>query len=395
MRIFWASLSEKDQRRYAAIEACKFKHGIEYVSTLFRTSPKTINRGCKELYDPTAMSQKAVRCPGGGRKLIIETRLQINDAFLEVLADHTAGSPMKENLKWTNLKRDEIVGKLFDKGYDISAPIVDQLFKKHDFRKRKIFKGIAGGSSKFRDKQFRKIYRLIKLYHHNGNPIISMDTKKKEYLGDLYRDGKLYTRETIYAFDHDFPSLAQGIIIPHALFDVFLNIGYVQLGNSHDTSEFACDSIKYWWHNHGNKNYPKAKTILLLCDCGGSNSARFYIFKQELQKLVNEIGIKIKIAHYPPYCSKYNPIEHRLFPHVTRACEGVLFTSAKLVRELINKTKTKKGLKVFANIMDKVYLTARKASKEFYDNTPIKFDKVLPQWNYAAIPKCTSKQLKW
>jgi hypothetical protein len=391
MRIFWSSLSEKDRRRYAAIEACKLRHGIGYVSSLFGTSPKSINRGRKELCEPTSMSQKRIRSSGGGRKPIIETRPKINDAFLEVLADHTAGSPMKEDLKWTNLKRDEIVEKLSDKGYDISVPIVNQLFKKHDFRKRKMFKGIAGGSNKFRDKQFRKIHRLIKLHHRNGNPVISMDTKKKEYLGTLYRDGKLYTRETIYAFDHDFPSLAQGIIIPHALFDVFLNTGYIQLGTSHDTSEFACDSIKYWWNNHGKKNYRKAKTILLLCDCGGSNSARHYIFKQELQTLANEIGIKIKIAHYPPYCSKYNPIEHRLFPHVTRACEGVLFTSVKLVRELINNTKTKKGLKVFTNIMDKVYKTARKASKEFYDNTPIKCDKVLPQWNYTAIPNCTSK----
>ncbi len=394
MRIFWVSLSEKDRRRYAAIEACKLKHGIKYVSSLFRTSPKTINRGQKEFSEPTVMSQKRIRSHGGGRKLIIETRPKINDAFLEVLTDHTAGSPMKENLKWTNLKRNEIVTRLFDKGYAISAPIVNQLFKKHNFRKRKIFKRIAGGSSKFRDKQFRKIYRLIKLHNRNGNPVISMDTKKKEHLGNLYREGKLYTRETIYAFDHDFPSLAQGVVIPHALFDIFLNIGYIQLGTSHDTSEFACDGIKYWWNNHGNKNYPNAKTILLLCDCGGSNNARYYIFKQELQKLANEIGIKIKIAHYPPYCSKYNPIEHRLFPHVTRACEGVLFTSTKLIRELINNTKTKKGLKVFTNIMDKVYLTAKKASKIFYDNTPIKFDKVMPQWNYTAIPNCTTKYEK-
>ncbi|MBD2770922.1 ISAzo13 family transposase [Iningainema sp. BLCCT55] len=136
-------------------------------------------------------------------------------------------------------------------------------------------------------------------------------------MGNLYREGSAYTTEPIEVFDHDFPSLATGVAIPHGLYDLNDNIGYVQIGKSHDTSEFACDSIRYWWNHYGKNRYPLATSILLLCDGGGSNSSRYYVFKEALQALVDEIGISICIAHYPPYISKYNPIEHRLFPHLS------------------------------------------------------------------------------
>ncbi len=155
-------------------------------------------------------------------------------------------------------------------------------------------------------------------------------------------------------YDHDFPSLAEGVAIPHGLYDIFRNIGYVTIGTSHDTVEFAMDCIRGWWQTYGHYNYPTATSILLLCDCGGSNNARYYIFKEALQNLVNELGIEIRVAHYPPYTSKYNPIEHRLFPHVTRVCQGVIFESVEIVRDLVASTNTKTGLKVFASIIDKV-----------------------------------------
>ena len=175
----------------------------------------------------------------------------------------------------------------------------------------------------------------------------------------LYRDGHLYTREELHTFDHDFPSLADGVIIPHSIYDLQLNTGYIQLGTSHDTTEFACDSLRHWWYTYGR---PTATSILVLCDGGGSNSSRYYIFKQDLQALADEIGVEIRIAHYPPYCSKYNPIEHRMFPHVTRACQGVIFTTIEIVKELMEKTHTEPGLKVFVHIMDQVYQTGRKVA---------------------------------
>ena len=239
---------------------------------------------------------------------------------------------------------------------------------------------------KFRNEQFENIVRLRDVYIAQGNPVISMDTKKKEYLGHFYRDGHAYTQQTLLAFDHDFNSFAEGIIIPHGLYDVLHNKGYINLGTSKDTSEFACDSLRNWWYNQGRYDYPLATALLLLCDGGGSNNAQHYIFKSDLQQLADEIGIAIRVAHYPPYTSKYNPIEHRLFPHVTRACQGVLFKSVELVKQLMECTRTQPGLRVTVQIIDKIYQTGRKVADEFKQNIPIVFDEHLPHWNYQAVP---------
>ncbi len=170
------------------------------------------------------------------------------------------------------------------------------------------------------------------------------------------------------------------------MYDINRNVGYITLGVSHDTSEFACECIRQWWLEHGQALYKGSTDLLLLCDCGGSNNARYYIFKEDLQKLSEELKIKIRIAHYPPYTSKYNPIEHRLFPHVTRACKGVIFKSVELVNNLMAKTKTSTGLKVFTSILKKTFKTGRKVADDFKENMRIKFDEFLPQWNYVAVP---------
>ena len=199
----------------------------------------------------------------------------------------------------------------------------------------------------------------------------------------------MYTTEEIQVFDHDWKSLAQGVAIPHGLYDLTLNVGYIQIGTSHDTGEFACDSIRYWWQQYGSVHYGSASSILLLCDGGGSNSSRQYLFKQDLQALVNELGIETRIAHYPPYTSKYNPIEHRLFPHLTRVCQGVIFDSVEMVKDLMAKAKTQTGLKVFTTILEQVYETGRKVTQDFKQTMEIVFDDYLPQWNYTAKPQAS------
>lgn len=200
----------------------------------------------------------------------------------------------------------------------------------------------------------------------------------------------MYTQdEAISVFDHDWKSLATGVAIPHGLYDLKRNVGYLHIGTSHDTSEFACDAIRDWWYQHGQHDYPTATAMLLLCDGGGSNSSRQYLFKRDLQTLVNELGIEIRIAHYPPYSSKYNPIEHRLFPHLTRVCQGVIFEQVEIVRDLMQKAKTQTGLMVFATILDKVYTTGRQVTQDFKQNMPIVFDEDLPRWNYTAKPQAT------
>jgi hypothetical protein len=205
-------------------------------------------------------------------------------------------------------------------------------------------------------------------------------------IGNFYRPEKLLSTEPVSVNDHDFPSLGTGKIVPHGLYDIYNNIGYITLGISRDTSEFGCACIRNWWTAHGKSEFLGATGILLLCDCGGSNNARYYIFKEDLQKLADELNIEIRIAHYPPYTSKYNPIEHRLFSHITRACEGVVFKSIEIVNELMSKTKTSAGLKVFTSVLDKIFETGRKTADGFKENMKIQFDEFLPKWNYVAIP---------
>ena len=164
------------------------------------------------------------------------------------------------------------------------------------------------------------------------------------------------------------------------------NLGHITLGLSHDTSQFACDSFRLWWRRHGQHSYPKAKSILLLCDAGGSNSCRHYIFKEDLQRLVNQIGVPIRVAHYPPHCSKYNPIDHRLFCHVTRAWSGVIFRTLDIVTECLRRVWTSTGLKVTYAVLDKTYETKRRASDDFLAAFPIQVSDILPDWNYTAVP---------
>jgi len=391
MRHFSHSLNEKDRRRFAGWEALRFgPGGRSYIARVLGCSRNTISKGAREVSDlSTREVEQRIRIKGGGRKRYPVTWGPVLDEkFLTVLREHTAGDPMDETVRWTNLTPGEIVQALRSEyGLAVSKFVVYQLLKKHNYRRRKAQKKISLKQEiKHRDEQFENIARLKAEFKAAGNPIVSMDTKKKEYLGNFYREGRLYTLSELHTYDHDFHSYAEGVIIPHSLYDLQFNVGYIQLGTSHDTSEFAADSFRLWWTTYGRHLYPKATAILVLCDGGGSNSTRQHLFKQDLQALADELGLEIRIAHYPPYCSKYNPIEHRLFPHVTRACQGVIFTSIELVQELMEKTSTTTGLKAFVHIIDKVYETGRKVAADFKETMRIVFDEFLSQWNYRAMP---------
>jgi hypothetical protein len=391
MRHFYNSLDEKARRRYAGIEALKLGlGGRNYMARVLGCSRRMVTKGAKEVSGLSGQETEArIRAEGGGRKPYTQHWADIDEKFLLVLHEHTAGDPMDAKVRWTDLTPGEIMGALReDHGIRVSQWVVRQLLKKHDYRRRKAQKKCTMKQAiPHRNEQFENIARLTAEYQAAGNPILSMDTKKKEYLGNFYREGHLYTLEPVLTNDHDFSSGAAGIIIPHSLYDEQLQIGYIQLGTSHDTSEFACDSLRHWWSTYGRYRYPHATSILIKCDGGGSNDARHFLFKQDLQALADEIGVEIRIAHYPPYCSKYNPIEHRLFPHVTRACQGVVFTSLELVKELMEKTHTETGLKAIVHIIDKVYETGRKVAEDFKETIRIVFDEVLPKWNYRAVPR--------
>jgi Rhodopirellula transposase DDE domain len=293
---------------------------------------------------------------------------------------------MRGDIKWTNLSRRQIAERMGALGTPVSRDVVSQLLRQHGYRRRKAQKKKTMGHHRDRNAQFEKIARLRKKYLKAGLPVISIDTKKKELLGDFYREGRIDAQAMIETNDHDFSSTGSGVVIPHGVYDVGRNRGFLHLNTSHDTSELACDSIAAWWDEHGRVEYPGAKKILVLCDGGGSNSATRYVFKEELQKLALRLGVEIRVAHYPPYCSKYNPIEHRLFPHVTRACRGVIFRTLETARYYMAKASTQAGLTVTVTMLEKVYETGRKCAEGFKESMTIAFDKVLPKWNYRAIP---------
>ena len=310
----------------------------------------------------------------------------LEDNFIEVVSDHTAGDPMREDVVWTYLSSTEIADALARLGTPVCPDTVRGLLDEFGFAKRQAEKTRIMREVPFRNEQFENIARLKNQYLDSPNPIISMDTKKKEHLGDFFRAGRGYFTGPNATFDHDFSSFAEGVVIPHGLYDVRRNVGHLTLGTSHETSQFACDSFRLWWRRYGASAYPDATSILLLCDGGGSNNCRHYIFKEDLQRLVNRIEIPIRVAHYPPYCSQYNPIEHRMFPHVTRAWSGVVFRALDLVKRCAQRVWTSRGLRITVSVIDKAYQLGRRASDRFLSSLPIILDDWLPDWNYTVVP---------
>jgi hypothetical protein len=312
---------------------------------------------------------------------------QLVENFQAILQEHTAGSPVAEEVIWTDLTAADLAAHLKVYGTPVSVHIVEQLLDAQAYHRRKAQKDLPLDEHQDRDAQFQNIARLKQECLSGDNPLLSIDTKKRELLGTFYRAGRLLTTQTQRAFDHDFPSYADGVVIPHGLYDLRLNRGYLHLGTSHDTSAFACDCLEDWWWRFGQALYPRAQSLLLLCDGGGSNSANTYLFKADLQQWVNRTGLEVRVAHYPPYTSKYNPIEHRLFCHVHRACQGVLFRSLAVVKQLMAKTQTRTGLRVVVDIVDKVYETGRKVAASVKEALHLIRDNFLPKWNYRLLPQ--------
>jgi hypothetical protein len=310
----------------------------------------------------------------------------LDEAFAALIRDYTAGDPMRPGVRWTNLSLRRIRADLIGRGFRVGVKSVARLLRRFHFGRRQAQKKLSAKRHPQRDRQFRKIERLRAEYEASANPIISVDTKKKEFVGNLHREGHLYTQETIQTLDHDFPALADGVVYPHGIYDTKRNAGHINLGMSRDTSRFACDSILRWWEKHGRAAYPRATSILLLCDGGGSNSSRRYIFKYHLERLADLLQVEIRVAHYPPGCSKYDPIEHRFFPHVTRACQGVIFTTIGLVQKKMAEARTEKGLRTTVEVLHGEYPTGEKVPAGYKKSMRIVFDDDLLAWNYRAVP---------
>lgn len=294
---------------------------------------------------------------------------------------------MREGVLWTNLSLRELQRRLIAMGTPASRRVIRRLLRQLKLGRRTARKKKTMGSHPDRNAQFENIARLRREYREAGNPVISIDTKKKELLGNFHRPGHTYTEQTVETFDHDFPSAGHGKLIPHGIYDLAARHAQINLNTSHDTGELCCDSIALWWDEHGHAAYPQAQCLLILCDGGGSNSAKHHLFKEDLQGLANRLGLELRVAHYPPYCSKHNPIEHQVFPHITAACQGVIFHTVEIAKQFIERAKTSTGLSVTVSILDKVYATGRKYAEGFKEHLKILFDDHLPKWNYRAIPQ--------
>ncbi len=389
MRAFFQTLDEKDRRRFAALEAERLGHGgVRYIATVLRCSTQRIVRGIADLEQlPEDPAEGQVRRPGAGRKKKVESEPELERNLKSVLEVRTAGNPDEADALWTDLSPRQISEAVAELGTPVSPPVVRDWLDDQGLALHKIAKVLAGGHSPDRNAQFMRIAELRAEYAEAGNPVFSMDSKAKEHLGQLFRAGRVYTQRAFKAFDHDFPSWATGVLILHGIYDIARNRGHINIGLSHDTSEFACDSFRWYWNRIGKQCYPGKTSILLLCDGGGSNSANEYLFKHYLQDLANDLGIRIRIAHYPSYCSKFNLIERRFFPHITRACKGMLFDTVETAVGLIRKASTTTGLATTVNVIRGLYETGKKVAEGFKSGMKLLFDNLIPKWNYVAVPQ--------
>jgi len=273
------------------------------------------------------------------------------------------------------------------KGCKVSRHDVNELLRFFNYKRRRLIKSESLKDVQGRNDQFEHIEGLKKAFIENGFACLSMDTKNKELIGNFYRSGTYLGQENQKVYDHDFPSYSSGKVIPHGIYDLADNKGYLSLGISHDTSEFVCDNIEHYWKEDLQWKYQDTEWMLLLCDSGGSNNCRHYLFKQDVYQLAQELQMNIVVAHYPTYCSKYNPIERKLFCHIHRQWEGVAFKNIQIVKELAQKTSTQTGLEVKVRINKKQYNTKRKYQQEFKQNIEnyVAFATHLPLWNYTVF----------
>lgn len=311
---------------------------------------------------------------------------EIENLLTAFIERHKAGSPTDSNTYWISLKP-YAIAKLFEEEHSIKigSGLVKRLLKRQGYCYRKQSKELSTGSYSQRNEQFKIIFFIVMIMSLES-PILSIDCKKKERLGNLYRYGKCFCTKALKVYDHDYEHLSLGKVIPHGIYDMQANRGYITVGGSSETADFIIDNLLWWWEGYGIHQYPDAKNILLLCDAGGANSYRHHVFKHRLMKFARQTGLSVIVCHYPPYCSKWNPIEHRLFSQVHKAMEGVVFTDYETVQKLITQTSTKTGLTVVVRLNLKEYQKGIKVTKSDLDEERIVFHPKIPELNYRIFP---------
>ncbi len=386
-------LDERGRRRWAAAEARSLgRGGIAAVAAATGMSDRTIRNGIAELDDPEAAASNRQRRPGGGRKSREAEQPDLIDALEQLVDGTTRGDPMSP-LRWTCKSTRTLAKELNRQGYEISSTKVGELLRSAGYSLQGNRKTIEGKQHPDRDSQFQHISDRVKAYQRTGQPVISVDTKKKEPLGMMKNAGQTYRKsgDPVRVKTHDFPDKELGKAVPYGVYDVTHNEAGVSVGISHDTAEFAIAAIRRWWKKMGRKRHAKAKRLLITADCGGSNSPRTRLWRWVLQKFANETGMKIELCHYPPGTSKWNKIEHRLFCHITRNWQGVPLESHEVVVNLIGATRTEEGLEVHAWLDESEYEKRKRVSDEQLSEVIIKRDNFHGEWNYTILPNKPTK----
>jgi hypothetical protein len=381
-----AGMDEKRRRRFVGFLA--HQHGRGGIASLARItglSPKTIRRGVRESQPPVAEVADRVRRPGGGRKRLEHLNPGVVQALDELLRDVTAGDPMSE-LKWTHKSTLQLCRALRRRGFVIGRKTVARLLRERHYSLRTNRKCLARTQHPDRDRQFRFLARQRRRYLRRGWPVISVDAKKREMVGNFKNPGRCWRREARKVLDHDFRKDAVGIAICYGIYDVHRNVGFVVVGTSHETAAFAVAAIRHWWLQVGRQHYPDAKRLLIEADGGGSNGSRPVAWKWELQKLADELGLILCVSHLPTGASKWNLIEHRMFSLISENWAGEPLVSYEVMLQFIRHTKSDTGFRCRAALDQKTYATKVKVSKEQRASVHVKPRRVLPKWNYVIRP---------
>ena len=387
------ALNERARRLWAATEARSLgRGGIAAVIEATGMSSRTVHKGLKELEAGASggevLAAGRVRRPGGGRKRARDKQPGLVKA-LERLVDPTARGDPESPLRWTCKSTRKLADELRRQGFAVGPHTVARELKAQGFSLQSNRKTRDGDAHPDRDAQFGHINKKAQSFMRRGQPVISVDTKKKELVGDFKNAGREWRRrgrpEEVRS--HDFPDPKIKKAIPYGVYDVAHNEGWVSVGIDHDTARFATATIKRWWRKMGRKRHPRAKELLITADCGGSNSSRTRLWKVALQELANDLGLRLTVCHYPPGTSKWNKIEHRMFCHITQNWRGRPLVSYTAIVQLIGKTTTRAGLQVRSELDEHTYVTKEKVTSEQLAAvrfTPAAFH---GEWNYTIVPQ--------
>jgi len=393
------TLNEFHARLYVADKALDLgRGGISRLSELTGMSRTTITKAVGQLQSGKRLLKPAdgmIRQRGAGRKKVEEIDQGILEVLEEILEETTAGDPMSA-LRWTNKSTQAMALELRRGGHEISDKTVARCLRQMGYSLQLNSKQREGRQHRDRDAQFQYINRQVKVFSRTHDPVISVDTKKKELVGAFKNGGQTWRpKGQPYEVQvHDFPSQADGKAIPYGTYDINQNCAVVNVGITHDTAEFAVESIRRWWKLDGQRHYGSAKRVLICADSGGSNSSRTRAWKLHLQQLADETGLSISVCHYPPGTSKWNKIEHRLFSFISLTWKGQPLLNYETIVNLISATKTQTGLKVQAVLDTKQYETGIEVTKVQMQDLCLSRPKTFPQWNYTLSPRTKTARAK-